>query len=329
MPFFVRKCHNLAAKLSLCSTSNLIPGGIPVAEEFEQGLDKFVGLDQPPTLIARALPLAELMATRVRWSDDGSGNPSRFDRNNGYLVCLQRRDLPAGPYWVDGRPMPRMPLNSGQFLLLDLNEEHSSLTYGTVDCISIYASREALDRFQEEHALRPVGRLRAARGVAFDDYVIRNLGESLLPAFERPDTANQLFVDHVALALLSHLTASYGEQPAVLRPTRGGLAPWQERRTKDMLLAHIDGKIGLVELARECGLSRSHFARAFRMTTGMPPHQWLLARRIELAQDLLRNSKLSLQEIAIRCGFTDQSHFTKVFSRMMHMSPGEWRRSRS
>lgn len=292
-------------------------------------LGKFAGLDQPPTLIARALPLAELSAMRVLWRDTGSGNPTRLDRNNGYLVCLQRRDLPAGPYWVDDRPMQRRPINSGQFLLLDLNEEHSSLQYGSVDCISIYSSRDALNRFQEEHGLPPIGQLRSPRGIAFEDDVIRNLGECLVPAFEWPETANQLFVDHVALALLAHLTGFYGEQPSVLRPFRGGLSPWQERRAKDILLTHIDGKVGLAELARECGLSRSHFSRAFRTATGLPPHKWLLARRIELAQELLRNPKLSLKEIAIRCGFTDQSHFTRVFSKNMHASPGDWRRLRS
>jgi hypothetical protein len=108
-----------------------------VANGIKDRLGKFVGVDEPPTLISRPLPLAELMATRVRWSDAGSGTPSRFDRSNGYLVCLQRRDLPAGPYWVDGRPMPRMAINRGQFLLLDLNEEHASLNYASVDCISV------------------------------------------------------------------------------------------------------------------------------------------------------------------------------------------------
>jgi len=300
-----------------------------VAEASRQRLGKFAGLDQPPTLVARALPLAELTAMRVLWRDTGSGNPTRLDRNNGYLVCLQRRDLPAGPYWVDDRPMDRMPIGSGQFLLLDLNEEHSSLQYGTVDCISIYSSRDALDRFQEEHGLPPVVQLRSPRGIAFEDDVIRNLGECLLPAFERPETASQLFIDHVALALLAHLTAFYGDRPAVLQPIRGGLAPWQVRRAKDILLSRMNGKVGLAELAGECGLSRSHFARAFRATTGLPPHRWLLARRIELAQDLLRNSQLPLMEIATRCGFTDQSHFTRAFSRHLHVSPGEWRRLRS
>jgi len=300
-----------------------------MADASEQRLGKFVGVDQPPTLISRVLPMAELIATRVHWSDSGSGTPSRLDRNNGYLVCLQRRDLPAGPYWVDGRPIPRMPISRGQFLLLDLNEEHASLNFASVDCISIFASRGALDRFQQEHGLRPIGQLRSARGIAFADDVVRNLGEALVPAFEWPETASQLFVDHVALALLSHLTAFYAEQPAVLRSIRGGLAPWQERRAKDMLLAHMNGKVSLVDLARECGLSRSHFARAFRATTGIPPHQWLLARRIDLAQEMLRDPRLSLEEIATRCGFTNQSHFTRVFSKQMRLSPSQWRRSRS
>lgn len=291
-------------------------------------LDKFVGLEQPPTLIARNLLLSELMATRVRWDDAGAGYSSRFDRNNGYLVCLPRRDMPTGPYWIDGRPMPRMSLSVGQFLLLDLNEEHVSVTYGIVDCISVYASCRALERYQEEHGLRSVGSLRSTRGIAYQDMVITNLGESLLPAFERPETANQLFFDHVALALLAHLIGSYGERPGVQPPVRGGLTPRQERRTKEILLANIGGTVGLAELAREAGLSRSHFARAFRTTTGLPPHKWLLARRIELAQDLLKNMTLPLDEVAIRCGFTDQSHFTRVFSRMMHVSPGDWRRSR-
>jgi hypothetical protein len=59
-----------------------------VADVSGRRLGKFAGLDQPPTLIARALPLAELTAMRVLWRDTGSGSPTRLDRNNGYLVCL-------------------------------------------------------------------------------------------------------------------------------------------------------------------------------------------------------------------------------------------------
>jgi AraC-like DNA-binding protein len=81
--------------------------------------------------------------------------------------------------------------------------------------------------------------------------------------------------------LLSHLATHYGDSPPLSPHIRGGLAPWQERRAKEMLLANIDGRIGLNELVRACGLTRSHFARAFKVGTGVPPLQWLLNQRID------------------------------------------------
>ena len=223
-----------------------------------------MGLEEPATLTVRALQYAELTATRLLWRYDQSAIPTRLERNDGYLLCLQRRHLPAGPYWIDGRATTLSPVGPGQFLLLNLNEEHASLVYDDVDCISIYTPRVAIDRFQEEHDLRPVGTLRTPHATALEDAVIRNLAESLLPAFNRPGVASQIFIDHVSLALLSHLATHYSERPATLLHTRGSLAPWQERRAKEMLLASMNGGIGLEDLARACGLSRSHFARAFK-----------------------------------------------------------------
>jgi AraC family transcriptional regulator len=109
---------------------------------------------------------------------------------------------------------------------------------------------------------------------------------------------------------------------------RGGLAPWQVRRAKEMLMARLDGEITLEELADECELSRSHFARAFRKTTGRPPHRWLVEQRIERAKDMLLKSDLPLAEIALLCGFSDQSHLSKVFAGALGAPPGEWRRFR-
>src|SRR5262249_40904822 len=157
--------------------------------------------------------------------------------------------------------------------------EHTSVSYGDVDCVSTYISRDALQRFHEEHDLPVVGSLRTADGIGLDDDVVRYLGEALLPAFDQPETANRLFVDHVVLALLAHLPVRYGDSAAVVRTIRGGLAPWQERRAKEMILANLDGKLGLAELADGCELSRSHFARAFKVTTGSSPFRWLLAQR--------------------------------------------------
>jgi hypothetical protein len=66
-------------------------------------LGRFVGLEEPPTLTTRALQYAELTTTRLRWQNTPAGIPTRLDRSDGYLLCLQRRYLPSGPYWIDGR----------------------------------------------------------------------------------------------------------------------------------------------------------------------------------------------------------------------------------
>ena len=96
-----------------------------------------------------------------------------------------------------------------------------------------------------------------------------------------------------------------------------------------MLDANLDGKLPLSQLAEKCGLSTRHFARAFRQSTGVPPHRWLLSRRVDRAKDLLRDPALSLAEVALACGFADQSHFTRMFTTLVGLSPGLWRRMAS
>jgi AraC family transcriptional regulator len=82
-----------------------------------------------------------------------------------------------------------------------------------------------------------------------------------------------------------------------------------------------------VDIARECELSVAQFARAFKRSTGLPPHRYLTERRIERARLLLMHSDLPLADVAVRCGFADQSHFTKIFRRSMAVSPGSFRRA--
>ncbi len=106
----------------------------------------------------------------------------------------------------------------------------------------------------------------------------------------------------------------------------GGLAPWQLRRVKAMLLATEEKSISVGRLAEECGLSPRHFTRAFSRSTGLPPHRWMLERRVEMAMHLLRDPARSLVDVGLACGFTSQSHFTRIFTARVGRSPGSWRR---
>ena len=105
------------------------------------------------------------------------------------------------------------------------------------------------------------------------------------------------------------------------------LSLWQERRVKSYFLANLASRISNAQVAAVCGLSQNYFVTAFHQRTGETPHTCLTRYRVERAQRLLRGS-MGIAEVAMACGFSDQSHLTRVFSRHTGLSPGEWRRER-
>ncbi len=106
---------------------------------------------------------------------------------------------------------------------------------------------------------------------------------------------------------------------------KGGLAPSLRRQLVDYIEAHLDQPITLGELALRCNLSEYHFARMFRASFGLPPHQYLLARRLHRACQLLRLGLMPLGEIALVCGFASASHFSNRFRQAVGATPGEYR----
>ena len=108
------------------------------------------------------------------------------------------------------------------------------------------------------------------------------------------------------------------------KPT-GGLAPGAIRRVKEHIEQHLSERIELMELARLAGLSECHFSRAFKQSIGLPPHRYLMTRRITAAADLVSKTDRALSEIALEVGFCDQSHFTRLFSTMVGETPRAFR----
>jgi AraC-like DNA-binding protein len=116
-------------------------------------------------------------------------------------------------------------------------------------------------------------------------------------------------------------------QPVRTAPHIGGLAPWQARRIKAEIEARCGESLRVSELAASLGLSSSHFSRAFKISFGECAGDYLRARRVERAQQLMLEGRLGLAEIALQCGFSDQAHFSRVFSATVGMPPHRWRRT--
>ncbi|MCU1758348.1 AraC family transcriptional regulator [Pseudomonas sp. 14P_8.1_Bac3] len=105
----------------------------------------------------------------------------------------------------------------------------------------------------------------------------------------------------------------------------GGLTPWRENLAKRLILERLGETIEVTELASACALSRSHFSRAFKCSTGLSPQDWIRQQRIDRAKQMIRSTNLSLTQISLECGFCDQAHFCHIFTRSEGINPFAWR----
>jgi AraC family transcriptional regulator len=111
----------------------------------------------------------------------------------------------------------------------------------------------------------------------------------------------------------------------VLRP--GGLAVWQAKRALEYIEDNLGSKMGVRDVADLVALSPGHFSRAFKQSLGSSPMAYVAARRVERAKLMMTSTRERLTDIALACGFADQSHLTRSFRRVVGMSPGRWRRT--
>jgi transcriptional regulator GlxA family with amidase domain len=111
---------------------------------------------------------------------------------------------------------------------------------------------------------------------------------------------------------------------AAFRP--GGLAAWQTNRALEYIEGNLGTKIGIEEMANAVALSKSHFSRAFKCSLGSSPMAYVAARRVERAKIMMTSTRERLTDIALACGFADQSHLNRYFRRVVGTSPGLWRR---
>jgi AraC-like DNA-binding protein len=137
------------------------------------------------------------------------------------------------------------------------------------------------------------------------------------------------FCRAIATAIEHHVLRTYAGAGTRLADTGGALAPWQLQTVKEAILANLDTKLPACELARMCGISTSHFRRAFFSSTGMSLHRWVIRQRVEQVCGDLLGSSLPMADIALRWGFSDQSHLSRTFVAVLGITPARWRKTRT
>ncbi|MBE9064600.1 AraC family transcriptional regulator [cf. Phormidesmis sp. LEGE 11477] len=131
----------------------------------------------------------------------------------------------------------------------------------------------------------------------------------------------RLYAETLLNSLNIHLLRNYSTSPVELKQYSGGLSPRKLQTSIDYIEAHLAENISLETMATEVSMSRFYFCRLFKQSTGITPYQYLIKCRIERAKILLRQRKLSIADIALEVGFSNQSHFAKHFKRLVGATP--------
>jgi AraC family transcriptional regulator len=295
------------------------------ADAIEDDLARRFRIDPPLTLLARKSSKARVGFSRMR-----SSRPMRCHSLAAPPEEAFAFHVPlAVPYfmnlWTAGRRREVPDWHLGYAQLIDLSDKPTVSLDIPFDSVRFYISQATIDEMANEAGIRRVKGLYAPNFGA-RDLVMFGLAQALAGAMEQPGDGTAIFADCIALAFFAHIVRAYGSIPIGGPNARGGLAAWQLQRARDYVNVNLAHDPSIEEIAHECGLSNGYFARAFKRSTGVPPYKWLTKMRVERAKALLKDPRCELADIAQLCGFVDQSHFTRVFSRSEGYSPGRWRR---
>lgn len=296
----------------------------PATGAYGDGLAKHFRVDASSQLITNTLRKSRLAVTRVRRDTPGHGLTSPLPVEAAFSVLLQLRDSPKRELFMHGRSVHRGGYGARTTSIVDLGDEPTANLQSPFDVLHFYVSRTTLDEIADDRGAPRIQTLTCERGV-FDE-TTWHLGEALLPALDRPGEVGAMYAEHILLATHTYFATAFGGMRPSANGRHGALAPWQLRCATDLMIARMGEDISLSEPAVACALSANYFARAFKQSMGMPPHRWLLLQRVLQAKSLLRDADRSLSDIATACGFSDQSHFTRVFTGIVGASPGAWRK---
>jgi AraC family transcriptional regulator len=271
-----------------------------------------------PALSSARLPWEGVLLER----HDHGPHSSDTHQHLSHFVSLHLSE-PAPVAWRSHGSQGKTVIHSGSIFLVSRGHEDSIHFPRAVRRILLNLEPGLLRRALPEN--------HAARDVEFIDqwgvpdpqveYILRALAADL----EAGNPAGILFGDSLLSALAAHLCARYAVvSPAIPKP-RHGLPRARLNRVIEYVDANLNREISLAALAETAGMSSHYFSEMFRRSVHLSPHQYVLRRRIDRARGLLSDPAVTVFEAAVRSGFSDQSHFTKIFRRLMGVTPTEYR----
>lgn len=239
-------------------------------------------------------------------------------------VDFQERETEHQP-WVTNR------IRKGSFFLTTGGASYDvrwrAVSAEPFEAMLVFVELPVLQRALEEVFGTEASHVRLRDASAFNDEGLNSLLGLLREELMRGH-ASPLFVEALAQAISIHLARNYGETEEELQSRSPSLPGYKLRQLTDWMSEHMAEEFSLERLAEQAGLSRFHFQRLFKTATGLSPSRYHINLRMNAARQLLRETKMSVVDVALEVGYTNPSHFAQLFRREAGLSPSEYRRQR-
>lgn len=213
-----------------------------------------------------------------------------------------------------------------RFCLMPENSESTWDIRAEFSFVHLYCTDSHLRHLAEQIWDKSPAALSLNERIFGDDPRITQLYRHFLLSSDWSQAANHLTLSSASTLMMTHLLQHYSEVTWKLPAVRGGLSPAVLRNSLAFIDAHLALPITLAQLAAQAALSEFHFARMFKQSTQLAPHQFVMQQRMTRAEHLVRNSTLPLTDIALMCGFSSASHFSNRFKSVHGVMPSSLRR---
>ncbi len=246
--------------------------------------------------------------------------PEHYVVGHGLTVSTGKRPISFG--WKDGNRRREGTLNPGEFHLLTQGDFNTPRWSQAFDEVSLVLDPQFVADVVKDGL--PAKNVEFATQRSAHDTTIARYAGAFRSELAGDSPNGPLYVETLTIGLALHLLATY----AVARPKiplpRGKLNPFQLRSVVDFIMARLDEDVSLLALAEQANVSPFHFARQFRETVGLTPHQFVLRQRIQKSIAFLKAGRLPLSQVAIESGFYDQAHFTRAFRKVIGTTPAQY-----
>jgi AraC family transcriptional regulator len=235
-----------------------------------------------------------------------------------YVDTMQRLERRSGKSVAIGTARP------GVVTIIPAGSSSRWDIAGNINVVQLYLPQATLARIASEANQPTPGNLLERTG--HPDLMTSQLLLSAVDTLDGSETLDAMFRHQLAELVATRLLAGHTGSPAEVQPALGGLSPTALRRTIERLRSDNEADVSLAALAADAGLSRFHFCRAFKQSTGLSPHSWLRQHRLEQAMAMLRDTDASVESIAIALGYGSQTAFAAAFRKLTGETPSDWRR---